>query len=97
MQPLFNLAHQPHGNDNGDNVALVADQRNFVQSAKHRLVGLHALRSNGPGVLQVGVNRPVMPMTAPRNWLPPNTFAAENAIRIGRKVYAVLENSWANT
>ena len=55
MQPLFNLAHQPHGNDNGDNVALVADQRNFVQPAKHRLVGLHALRSNGPGVLQVGV------------------------------------------
>ena len=56
VQPLFNLAHQPHGNDNGDNVALVADQRNFVQPAKHRLVGLHALRSNGPGVLQVGVN-----------------------------------------
>ena len=56
MQPLFNLAHQPHGNNNGDNVALVADQRNFVQPAKHRLVGLHALRSNGPGVLQVGVN-----------------------------------------
>ena len=36
----------------------------------------------------------IMPITAPRNWLPPNTFAALTATRMGRKVNAALENRW---
>ena len=56
MQPLFNLAHEPHGDDDRDDVALIAHQRDGIQPAEHRLVGLHALGRNGPGVLQVGVD-----------------------------------------
>ena len=36
----------------------------------------------------------IMPMTAPRYWLPPNTLAALVPIRMGRKVKAALLNRW---
>ena len=56
MQPLFDLGHEPDSDDDRDDVALIAHQRDGIQPAKHRLVGLHALGRNGPGVLQVGVD-----------------------------------------
>ena len=56
VQPLFNLRHDPDCNDDRDDVALVAHQRDGVQPAEHRLIGLHALGRDGPGVLQVGVD-----------------------------------------
>ena len=55
MQPLFNLAHEPHGDDDRDDVALIAHQRHRVQAAEHRLHHVDAV-GNGPGVLQVGVD-----------------------------------------
>ena len=56
VQPLFNLRHDPDCNDDRDDVALVAHQWDGVQPAEHRLIGLHALGRDGPGVLQVGVD-----------------------------------------
>ena len=55
MQPLFDLAHDPYGDDHRDHMPLVAHQRHLVQTAEHRLHHLHA-GGDGPGVLQVGVD-----------------------------------------
>ena len=55
MQPLFDLAHEPHGDDDRDDVALITHQRHRVQAAEHRLHHVDAV-GNGPGVLQVGVD-----------------------------------------
>ena len=55
VQPLFDLAHEPHGDDDRDDVALIAHQRHRVQAAEHRLHHVDAV-GNGPGVLQVGVD-----------------------------------------
>ena len=82
MQPLFDLGHEPDSDDDRDDVALIAHQRDGIQPAEHRLVGLHALGRNSPGVLQVGWIM-IMPMTTPRNGLLPKTFAAEKAMRMG--------------
>ena len=55
MQPLFDLAHDPHRDNDRDDVALITHQRHRVQPAEHRLHDLHA-GGNGPGVLQVGMD-----------------------------------------
>ena len=55
MKPLFQEAHEPHGDDDRDHVALVAHQRHFIESEEHRLVGLDALGGHRPGVLEIGV------------------------------------------
>ena len=55
VQAFFQEAHHPHRNDNRNDVALIADQRHFIQAEEHFLPGLHALACNRPCVLQVGV------------------------------------------
>ena len=55
MQTLFDLAHEPHGDDDRDDMALIAHQRHRVQAAEHRLHHVDAAR-DGPGVLQVGMD-----------------------------------------
>ena len=56
MQTLLDKAHQPYRDHNRDNVTLIADQRNFIQSTEYRLHGLNAVCCDRPCVLQVGVN-----------------------------------------
>ena len=55
VQPLFDLAHEPHRDDDRDDVALIAHQRHRVQAAEHGLHHVDAV-GNRPCVLQVGVD-----------------------------------------
>ena len=86
MKPLFQEAHEPHGDDDRDHVALVAHQGHFIEAEEHRLVEVWT-----PSVATVQAFwrlgwSIIMPMTAPRKGLPPKTLAAEKAIRMGRNV-----------
>ena len=55
VQTLFDLAHEPHGDDDRDDVTLIAHQRDRVQTAEHRLHYVDTV-GHGPGVLQVGMD-----------------------------------------
>ena len=55
VQPLFDLAHEPHRDDDRDDVPLIAHQRHRVQTAEHGLHHVDTVR-DGPCVLQVGMD-----------------------------------------
>ena len=56
VQPLFDEAHHPYGDDNRNHVALIAHQIHLIQAEPHALGPKHALCCHRPGVLQVRVD-----------------------------------------
>ena len=56
VQPFFQKAHDPHGDDDRDDVALVAHHVHLVQAEPDALGLMDALGGHGPGVLEVGVD-----------------------------------------
>ena len=92
VQPLFDLGHEPDSDDDRDDVALIAHQRDGIQPAEHRLVGLHALGRNGPGVLQVGVDHDHADDHAQERVAAEDFRGGE-----GNEDGHMLENSWSSS
>ena len=56
VQPLFDEAHHPHGDDDRNHVALITHQIHLIQAKPHALGVEDALRGHCPGVLKIGVD-----------------------------------------
>src|SRR5699024_647429 len=56
VQPLFQSAHEPDRDDDGDDVALVSNQFDVIQAEPDRGCGDVFCRSHIPGVDQIGVD-----------------------------------------
>ena len=96
VQALLDEAHQPYRDHNRDNMTLMTDQR-ISYNHEYRLMAAErrSVRT-GPCVLQVGVNHNHTDNRAEEKDFFTKYLGTEYAI-MGRKVYAVLANSVANT